>query len=207
MSLQPSNTKNEDTVQNMPNTSVTDSENNTLTRGNTTERQTVNAEDEQLLKTYPGEEQADHDHNATSTGDRKTSDSTNAGSEVESIVREKLPDQLEQLLPNPPSFSPKDIRDGTTTAMPTTSEAGSGASSLSQDSYNWISALLPPPNSLSDDEERLICPLEVCCSKYTNKLINITVVILKMTTDSWSNAFPLLSPVGSHKIISRQFLV
>ena len=165
MSLQPSNTKNEDTVQNMPDTFVADSENNTLTRDNSTERQSVITEDQQLLKTYPGEEQADHDHNATSTGDRKTSESTNAGSEVESVVRATLPDELEQLLPNPPSFSPKDIRDGETTAMPTTSEAGSGASSLSQDSYRWslTSSSLPPPNSLSDDEERLICPLEVCC--------------------------------------------
>ena len=181
MSLQPSNTKNEDTVQNMPDTSVADSENNTITRDNTTGRQAATAEDHQLLKTYTGEEQADH--NATSTGDRKTSESTNAGSEVESVVGAMLPDVLE-LLPNPPSFSPKGIRDGSTTAMSTTSEAGSGASSLSQDTYMWSLALssLPPPNSLSDHEERLICPLEVCCSKYTNQL-NITVVILKMTSD------------------------
>ena len=185
MSLQPSNTENEDTVQKKPDTSVTNSENNTLTRDNTTERQTLTEEDQQLLKTCPGEEQADHDHNATSTGNRKTSESTNAGSEVKSVVRATLPDELEQLLPNPPSFSPKDIRDGETTAMSTTSEAGSGASSLSQDSYMWslTSSSLPPPNSLSDDEERLISPLEVCCSKYTNKL-NITVVILKMTSYS-----------------------
>lgn len=171
MSLQPSNTKNEDTVQNMPDTYLADSENNSLTRENISERQTPTNENHQLLKT-------------TSTGDRKTSESTNAGSEVESVVGATLPDELE-LLPNPPSFSPKDIRDGSTTAMSTTSEAGSGASSLSQDTYMWslASSSLPPPNSLSDDEERLICPLEVCCSKYTNKL-NITVVILKMTSDS-----------------------
>lgn len=184
MSLQPSNTENEDTVQKKPNTSATNRENNTLTTDNTTERETVTREDQQLLKTSPREEQADHD-NANSAGDRKTSESTNAGSEVETFVRATLPDELEQLIPNPPSFSPKDIRDGTTTAMPTTSEAGSGASSLSQDSYMWslTSSSLPPPNSLSDDEERLISPLEVCYSKYTNKL-NITVVILKMTSGS-----------------------
>ena len=200
MSLQPSNKKNKDTVQNKPDTSVADSENNTLSEDKTTTRQTVTREDQQTMKTSR-KEQADHDHNATSTGDRKTWASGNAGSEVESV------DELE-LLPNPPSFSPKDISNGETTAMSTTSEAGSGASSLSQDSYmrSLTSSSLPPPNSLSDGEEKLIFPLEVCCSKYTNKL-NITVVILKMTSDSWSNAFPLLSPVGSHKIISRQFLV
>ena len=171
MSLQPSNTKNEDTVQNMPDTYLADSENNSVTRDSASERQTQTNENHQLLKT-------------TSTGDRKTSESTNAGSEVESVVGATLPDELE-LLPNPRSFSPKNIRDGSTTAMSTTSEAGSGASSLSQDTYMWslASSSLPPPNSLSDDEERLICPLEVCCSKYTNKL-NITVVILKMTSDS-----------------------
>jgi len=176
--------ENEDAVQNMPDTSVADSENNTLSRDNTTEIQTVTVEDQQLLETYPGEEQADHDHNATSTP-VQTSESTNAGSEGETVVRETLPDELEQLLPQPPSFSHKDIRDGTTTVMPTTSEAGSGAESLSQNSYMWslTSSSLPPPNSLSDDEEILISPLKVCCSEYTNKL-NITVVILKMMSDS-----------------------
>ncbi|XP_015773312.1 PREDICTED: mitogen-activated protein kinase kinase kinase 14-like [Acropora digitifera] len=171
MSLQPSNTKNEDAVQNMPDTSVADSENNTHTRDNTTDRQIVTGEDQQLLKTSPREEQADYDHNATSTGDRKTSESTIAGSEVESVVGATLPDELEQLLPNPPSSSPKDIRDGETTAMSTTSEAGSGASSLSQDSYMWslTSSSLPPPNSLSDDEERIIYPLEETFAIQDNK--------------------------------------
>ena len=173
MSLQPSNTKNEDTVQNIPDTSVADSENNTLTRDDTIDQ------DLQLLKTSPREEQA-----TGGTGGRKTWESTNAGSDIESVVRVTLPDELVQL-PSPPSFSPKDITDvdGTTTAMSTTSEAGSGGSSLLQDSYMWslTSSSLPLPNSLSDDEERLLCPLEVCCSKYTNKL-NITVVILKTTS-------------------------
>ena len=157
MSLQPSNTKNEDTVQNIPDTSVADSENNTLTRNDTIDQ------DLQLLKTSPREEQA-----TGGTGGRKTWESTNAGSEIESVVRVTLPDELVQL-PSPPSFSPKDITDvdGTTTAMSTTSEAGSGGSSLLQDSYmrSLTSSSLPLPNSLSDDEERLLCPLEVCCSK------------------------------------------
>ena len=123
-------------------------------------------------------------HNDKGTGDRKTWELTNAGSGVESVVLETLPAELVQF-PSPPSLSPKDTTDGTTTAMSATSEAFSDGSSLSRDLYMWSLTLssLPLPNSLSDGEERLLCPLEVCCSKYTNKL-NITDVILKMTPDS-----------------------
>ena len=102
------------------------------------------------------------------------------GSDEENIAFDRLLSALGQI-PIPPSSSPDTMKEGSTTAR----SANLVNRGLWQESYMWslTSSSLPPPNSLSDDEERLISPLQVCCSKYTNKL-NITVVILKMTSDS-----------------------
>lgn len=182
MSLQPfaraisSNTKKRHAIQSRPDSSVVDCENNTLTLSNSKDN-TRAEQDLQLLKTSSREQQADIDHNAaTDTGERETWELTNAGSEFESLVRETLSAKLVQL-PCLPSFFPKNTIDGTASAMPTTSGDGSGGSNLSRDSCMWslTSSSLHLPNSLLDDEEILLCPLEVCYS--TNKL-NITVVVL-----------------------------
>ena len=168
MSLQPfaraisSNTKKGHAIKSRPDSSVVDSENKTLTLSNSKDNTTAE-QDLQLLKTSSREQQADIDHNAAiDTGERETWELTNAGSEFESHIRETLSAKLVQL-PFPPSFSPKNTADGTASAMPTTSGDG------------FTSSSLPLPNSLLDDEDILLCPLEVCYS--TNKL-NITVVVL-----------------------------
>ena len=182
MSLQPfaraiySNTKKGHAIKSRPYSSVVDSENKTLTLSNSKDNTTAE-QDLQLLKTSSREQQPDIDHNAAiDTGERETWELTNAGSEFESLARETLSAKLVQL-PRPPSFSAKNTTDGTASAMPTTSGDGSGGSSLSRDSNLWslTSSSLPLPNSLLDDEDIFLCPLEVCYS--TNKL-NITVVVL-----------------------------
>lgn len=155
---------------------MVDCENKTLTLSNSKDNTTAE-HDLQLLKTSFREHQADIDHNvATDTGERETWELTNAGSEFENLVCETLSAKLVQLR-CPPSFSLKNTTDGTASAMPTTSGDGAGGSSLSRDSCMWslTSSLLHLPNRLLDDEEILLCPLEVCYS--TNKL-NITVVVL-----------------------------
>lgn len=141
---------------------MVDSENKTLTLSNSKDNTTAE-QDLQLLKTSSREQQADIDHNAAiDTGERETWELTNAGSEFESLVREMLSAKLVQL-PCSPSFSPKNTADGTASAMPTTSGDGLTSSSL------------PLPNGLLDDEDILLCPLEV---RYSTNKLNITVVVL-----------------------------
>ena len=173
-----SNTK-KDVIQNMLDPSVFDSENNYVTFS--TSKVNATEKDQQLLKTPPRVKQADHDHTPLRVKQAEHDDNVTGTGDSAELLRCSCP----------PSLSPKDTTDGTTTAMSATSEAFSDGSRLSRDRYmgSSTSSSLPLPNSLSDKEERFICPLEVCCSKYTNKR-NITFVILKMMSGSFFKCFP-----------------
>lgn len=161
--------------------SVFDSENNYVTFS--TSKVNATEKDQQLLKTPPRVKQADHDHTPPRVKQAEHDDNVIGTGDSAELLQCSCP----------PSLSPKDTINGTISAMSATSEAFSDGSRLSRDRYmgSSTSSSLPLPNSLSDNEERFICPLEVCCSKYTNKR-NITFVILKMMSGSFFKCF---SPV------------